>query len=51
MLSYTADGKTVYDACQTAIKLINEINAIPADYMRAMGSPMVGAYAVTIIGG
>jgi len=41
MLSYTADGKTVHDACQTAMKLISEINAIPADYMRSMGSPMV----------
>jgi hypothetical protein len=51
MLSYTADGKTLRDACQTAMKLIDEVSAVPADYMRSMGSPMVRYIAMMGIHG
>lgn len=48
MLSYTADGKTLQDACQTALKLIAEISTIPVEYMRSMGSPMVRIHKESI---
>lgn len=41
MLSFTANDTTFYEACRTALELIEEISAIPLEYMRAMGLAMV----------
>jgi hypothetical protein len=41
MLSFTANDTTFDEACRTALELIEEISAIPLEYMRAMGLAMV----------
>lgn len=41
MLSFTANDTTFYEACRTALELIEEISSIPLEYMRAMGLAMV----------
>ncbi|KAI1617866.1 putative C6 transcription factor [Exophiala viscosa] len=41
MLSFTASDTTFHEACQTALELIEEISAIPLEYMRAMGLAML----------
>jgi len=41
MVSFTADDTTFYEACRTVLELIEEISAIPIDYLRAMSLAMV----------
>ncbi|KIW47048.1 uncharacterized protein PV06_02660 [Exophiala oligosperma] len=41
MLSFTANDTTFYEACRTALELIEEISSIPLEYMRAMGLAMI----------
>lgn len=41
MLSFTANDTTFHEACRTALELIEEISAVPLEYMRAMGLAMV----------
>ncbi|KAK5229427.1 hypothetical protein LTR72_000958 [Exophiala xenobiotica] len=41
MLSFTANDTTFDEACRTALELIEEISAIPLEYMRAMGLAML----------
>ncbi|EXJ82511.1 hypothetical protein A1O3_06324 [Capronia epimyces CBS 606.96] len=41
MLSFTANDMTFHKACETALELIEEISAIPLEYLRAMGLAML----------
>lgn len=41
MVSYASSDTTVDQACQTALDLIEDITAIPIEYLRAMSLAMV----------
>ncbi|KIV92350.1 hypothetical protein, variant 1 [Exophiala mesophila] len=41
ILSFCANDGTLFEACRTALDLIEEISAIPHQYMRAMGLSML----------
>lgn len=50
MVSFSADHTTLHEACQTVLELIEEISAIPIDYLRAMSLAMVTSLFVNQIG-
>ena len=40
MVSFTANDNTFYEAYRTTLELIEEISAMPIEYMRAMSMIM-----------
>lgn len=45
MAAAICEDATFEDACEAALVLIDEISKVPVEYLRAIGSPMVGAPA------